>query len=131
MNLEYKNTWYKLKINKTDDITGLNNDDYWCNIIFNLKNNEINFKSTRKSLSKNEIKKIIIKTKEFYQKNTLSKNFKFIKNFIKIKVYKNKNDNYLKLTIIKINNKKNNNYVIIFKNNEITKLIKQIEDMDF
>lgn len=131
MNLEYKNTYYHLDISKTNDITGLCDDDYWCNIIFNFKNDEINFKSQNKSLSKKEINNTIIKIKEFYQKNISVKNIKFIKNFVKIKIYKKNKDEFLKLTIIKINNQNNNNYDIILKNNEISKMIKQIEKMEF
>lgn len=124
MNIDYKNTYIKLNITPTTDNTGLIND-IWYKINIYIKNNEINLKKEIKALTKKEIHKIIDLLTTFYNipnKKTLI--MKFIKNFITLKTYKKRENNYLEINIIKINSLNNKNYKLIFKNQEIEKLIK-------
>ncbi len=124
MNIDYKNTYIKLNITPTTDNTGLIND-IWYKINIYIKNNEINLKKEIKALTKKEIHKIIDLLTTFYNiPNKKTFIMKFIKNFITLKTYKKRENNYLEINIIKINSLNNKNYKLIFKNQEIEKLIK-------
>lgn len=123
MNIDYKNTYIKLNITPTTDNTGLIND-IWYKINIYIKNNEINLKKEIKALTKKEIHKIIDLLTTFYNiPNKKTFIMKFIKNFITLKTYKKRKNNYLEINIIKINSLNNKNYKLIFKNQEIEKLI--------
>lgn len=122
MNIDYKNTYINLNITPSTDTTGLIND-IWYKINIYITNNEINIKKEIKILTKKEINKIINLLTIFYKlPNKKPHIMKFIKNFITIKTYKTKKDNYLEINIIKIKSLNNKNYKLIFKNNEIEKL---------
>lgn len=122
MNIDYKNTYIKLKITPTTDNTGIIND-IWYKINIYIKNNEINLKKEIAALTKKEIYKIIDLLTTFYNiPNKKSFIMKFIKNYITIRTYKNNKNNYLDINIIKIKSLNNKNYKLIFKNKEIENL---------
>lgn len=126
MNIDYKNTYIKLKITPTTDNTGIIND-IWYKINIYIKNNEINLKKEIAALTKKEIYKIIDLLTTFYNiPNKKSFIMKFIKNYITIRTYKNNKNNYLDINIIKIKSLNNKNYKLIFKNKEIENLTQLI-----
>ena len=125
MVLEYKNTYIDLIINKTNDSTGLINDDTWCNVYIKVMNNEISYTNNRKSFSLKELNKTIRLLTESIQNN---KNVKltYIKNFFTIELLNYKSDKYLELILINIKHK---DYEIIFKNDEIISFINLLSNI--
>lgn len=125
MVLEYKNTYIDLIINKTNDSTGLINDDTWCNVYIKVMNNEISYTNNRKSFSLKELNKTIKLLTESIQNN---KNVKltYIKNFFTIELLNYKSDKYLELILINIKHK---DYEIIFKNDEIISFINLLSNI--
>lgn len=119
MNLEYKNTHIELSINKTNDNTGLINNDTWCEVIIKVKNNELDYSNNRKSFTLNELNKTITTLKYNYENNINTK-LQYIKNFFTIELLNYTHNKYLELILINIKHK---NYEIIFKNEEILKFI--------
>lgn len=125
MVLEYKNTYIDLIINKTNDSTGLINDDTWCNVYIKVMNNEISYTNNRKSFSLKELNKTIKLLTESIQNN---KNVKltYIKNFFTIELLNYKSNKYLELILINIKHK---DYEIIFKNDEIISFINLLSNI--
>lgn len=119
MNIEYKNTHIELSINKTNDNTGLINNDTWCEVIIKVKNNELDYYNNRKSFTLNELNKTITTIKYNYENNINTK-LQYIKNFFTIELLNYTHNKYLELILINIKHK---NYEIIFKNEEILKFI--------
>lgn len=119
MNIEYKNTHIELSINKTNDNTGLINNDTWCEVIIKVKNNELDYSNNRKSFTLNELKKTITTLKYNYE-NNINIKIQYIKNFFTIELLNYTHNKYLELILINIKHK---NYEIILKNEEILKFI--------
>lgn len=119
MNIEYKNTHIELSINKTNDNTGLINNDTWCEVIIKVKNNELDYSNNRKSFTLNELNKTTTTLKYNYENNINTK-LQYIKNFFTIELLNYTHNKYLELILINIKHK---NYEIIFKNEEILKFI--------
>lgn len=55
MRLKYKNTIYEPKYELTKNKVGLKDDDFWVDIHFKLKNNEIDFEGIIPGVSFNEL----------------------------------------------------------------------------
>lgn len=119
MNIEYKNTHIELSINKTNDNTGLINNDTWCEVIIKVKNNELDYSNNRKSFTLNELNKTI-KTLKYNYENNINTKLQYIKNFFTIELLNYTHNKYIELILINIKHK---NYEIIFKNEEILKFI--------
>ena len=127
MVVNYKNTEINLKIERTDSNIGIKNDDSWCIIEFEAKNNEYHYKNKRTVMTYQEDLERRKKIKNFLKKPTKRvQKIRFIKNYFRLNLYLDDNKNKV-LEFELVGDDKKSAYNIYFYNEEIVEFLKEIE----
>lgn len=128
MKLKTNNTEINLKINKTENNIGIKKNDVWLEIKYYIKNNNIELEGKRELITNNELEELKNKINLFIKNNSNEKiNISFIKNFLKISLYKENNNNIMKVKIIGNKEKNNIKEDIYLINDEINTLLETIK----
>ena len=113
------NTKLEIKMTKTKSSIGLSNDDVWCDVSYEISNDDINLNGTKELVTYKELLFIKEKLIDFINGNIKKKeNIKFIKNFFRLNVYKE----ILEIYLININDNQEN-YKLFLDKDEVNNLI--------